>query len=426
LAQKARGFESHSLRHLTWDFLIARRFVSIDLGAIDYKLTTVSGVRGTKAEIAPGVWRLRVYAGRRPNGTPIQISKMVHASERKPGAGARLADRDLAKLVSDVATGKVSAGKETVETLLDLWLDHCESIGHSPTTMRKYHQLADAVVRPELGKVRLSKLTARQLDTLYSKLTARGNKPLTVRRLHTVISAMLAQGERWSMVDDNVARKASPPPVHAEQIKAPDVAQVQALIAEAEKIEPMLAALLFIGALTGARRGELCALRWSDVDWQNGVLAIERSVYETKGGGWGEKPTKTHQVRRVGVDEVALEVLRRHRAQVDKLAGDLHLKVPPDAFIFSRSPVGSEPVRPDVVSKFVPRVAKAAGVDTHLHALRHFSATQLIAGGHDVRTVAGRLGHADAAVTLRVYSHVLPERDREAAAALGRTLALPK
>ncbi len=383
-------------------------------------------MHGSKTEVAPGVWKLRVYAGRRPNGTPIQISKTVHAPEPKTGAGARLADRELAKLVAEVSLGKVSAGRETVGTLLDLWLNHCESIGHSPTTMRKYHQLADAVVRPELGKVRLSKLTARQLDNLYSKLTARGNKPLTVRRLHTVISAMLAQGERWDMVDYNVARKASPPPVHAQQIKAPSVEQVRAIITEAEKVEPMLAAMLFIGALTGARRGELCALRWSDLDWQAGVLTIERSVYDTNGSGWGEKPTKTHQVRRVGLDEVALEVLRGHRAQVDQLARDLGLKVPPNAFIFSRSPVGSEPVRPDVVTKFVPRIAKAAGVDTHLHALRHFSATQLIAGGHDVRTVAGRLGHADAAVTLRVYSHVLPERDREAAAALGRTLALPK
>jgi hypothetical protein len=106
----------------------------------------VSGVRGTKTAIAPGVWRLRVYAVCRSNGTPIQISKTVHASERKPGAGTRLADRELAKLVSDVATGKVVAGKETLGTLLDLWLDHCESIGHSPTTMRKYHQLADAGV----------------------------------------------------------------------------------------------------------------------------------------------------------------------------------------------------------------------------------------------------------------------------------------
>ncbi|MGH9919557.1 MAG: tyrosine-type recombinase/integrase [Nitrososphaerales archaeon] len=72
-----------------------------------------------------------------------------------------------------------------------------------------------------------------------------------------------------------------------------------------------------------------------------------------------------------------------------------------------------------------PGVRIRIGLKTHLHALRlrHFSAPELIAGGHDVRTVAGRLGHADASITLRVYSHVLPERDRQAAAALGRALA---
>ncbi len=382
-------------------------------------------MRGSKSEIAPGVWKLRVYAGRRPNGTPIQVTKTVHAPERKAGAGSRLADSELAKMVASVSAGRVTAGTETVGNLLDLWLNHCESIGHSPTTMRKYRQIAEAVIRPELGKVRLAKLSTRDLDTLYAKLTARGNKPLTVRRLHTIIGAMLSQGERWNMVDRNVSRKASPPPVHTEQVKTPDIEEVRALITEAEKVEPVLAALLFIGALTGARRGELCALRWSDVDWEARLLTIERSVYEIKGGGWAEKPTKTHQARRVGLDDVAIEVLRRHRATVDKLASELDLRIPRDSFLFSRSPVGSEPIRPDIVSKFVPRIAKAAGVNTHLHALRHFSATQLIAGGHDVRTVAGRLGHADASITLRVYSHVLPERDREAAAALGRALALP-
>jgi len=74
-------------------------------------LTTTCGVAGSKTEIAPGVWRLRPYAGRRANGTPIQISKMVHAPKRKPGAGARLADRELAKLVSEVGAGKISVGR---------------------------------------------------------------------------------------------------------------------------------------------------------------------------------------------------------------------------------------------------------------------------------------------------------------------------
>jgi len=117
--------------------------------------------------------------------------------------------------------------------------------------------------------------------------------------------------------------------------------------------------------------------------------------------------------------------LRRHRDQVAALALELGVTVADDAFIFSRSPAGAEPIRPDVVTGFTRRVAKAAGVDTHLHALRHFSATQAIAAGFDAVTVGARLGHADPAITLRVYSHALEQRDRDVAASLGRTLALP-
>jgi len=109
---------------------------------------------------------------------------------------------------------------------------------------------------------------------------------------------------------------------------------------------------------------------------------------------------------------------------VKALASELDLKVPPNGFVFSRSPVGAEPIRPDIVTKFTKRVATAAGVDTHLHALRHFSATQAIAAGFDPTTVAGRLGHRDSSITLRVYSHALEGRDSDLAAALGKTLAL--
>jgi integrase len=236
---------------------------------------------------------------------------------------------------------------------------------------------------------------------------------------------MLAQGERWNLIPNNVARKARPPAVHTEQISAPDAEQVRAILTEAEKVEPMLAALLALAAVTGARRGELCALRWTDVDWQAVTLTIARSIYETKGGGWGEKPTKTHQARRVGLDDFGLTVLRRHHAEVHKLATDLRLDIPGNAFMFSRSPQGTEPIHPDVVTKFAARASKAAGVDTHMHALRHFTATQAIGAGYDARTVASRLGHADPSITLRVYSHAIEQRDHELAATLGSTLAPP-
>lgn len=315
--------------------------------------------------------------------------------------------------------------------------------------MRKYRDIADRVVVPELGQVKLRALTSRQLDFLYAKLTARGNKPTTVRRVHALIAAALHQGERWDLVDRNVSKRATPPQVHAAQVEAPSAAEVQAIITEAEKVEPMMATLLLLAALSGGRRGELCAVRWSDLNIKSGTLTIARSVYETEGGGWSEKSTKTHQARTIGLDDLGREALRRHREAVDALADNLGLTVPPDAFMFSRSPVGSEPIRPDVVTKtFIalcrrlekPALEKLgktnpkatrAGLsaadrwDHHFHGLRHFSASQAIAAGFDPVTVGRRLGHADPSITLRVYSHVHEQRDRELATALGKTLALP-
>jgi integrase len=327
-------------------------------------------------------------------------------------------------MVAEVSKGHAATGAETVGQLLDLYLEHAESVGRSPTTLREYRRLADKVLRPELGRLKLAKLTARDLDRLYLKLTTRGLKPTSVRRVHALIGASLHQGEKWDLVDRNVSLRASPPEVRPATVTAPDPVEVQRIVNVAEDLEPALAALLVMAALTGARRGELCGLKWSDVDWSSRVLAIERSVYETKGGGWAIKSTKTHQHRRIGLDDVSLAILRRHRESVETLAGHLGLEVRADAFMFSRSPVGLEPIRPDVVTKFTLRVAKKAGVDTHLHALRHFSATQAIAAGFDAVTVGARLGHADPSITLRVYAHAVEQRDRDLAASLGRTLAL--
>lgn len=380
-------------------------------------------MKGTKTEVRPGVWRLRVFVGRRPNGSPIQVTKTVDVGDGKPGSGSRMADRELAKMVAAAHAGNLSGGVDTVDSMLDSWLRHCESIGRSPTTVAKYRQIADAVVRPQLGKIRLTKLTAGDLNRLYAKLTAKGNKATTVRRVHALIGAMLHHAELEDLVDRNVARRARPPVVRAAHVQAPTPEEVQAILSAAEKIEPMLATLLSLAALTGARRGELCGLRWTDINFASRTLSIERSVYEVEGGGWAVKSTKTHQGRKIGLDSLGLEVLRRHRVSVEHLADELDLEVLPEAFLFSRSPVGSEPVLPNVVTKFTTKMAKQVGVSTHLHAFRHFSATQAIAAGFDPVTVAGRLGHRDSSITLRVYSHALEARDRDLADALGRVLS---
>ncbi|MGH9087446.1 MAG: hypothetical protein ACRDYZ_04955, partial [Acidimicrobiales bacterium] len=112
-------------------------------------------MRGTKTEVRPGVWRLRVYAGRRPNGSPIQITKTITTPEAakgtaKAGDGTRLADRELAQMVTKATKGEMVTGTETLDQLLDLWLAHIESIGRSPTTLHEYRRIADKTVRPAL------------------------------------------------------------------------------------------------------------------------------------------------------------------------------------------------------------------------------------------------------------------------------------
>jgi hypothetical protein len=118
-------------------------------------------VNGTKTEISPGVWRLRVYVGRNAQNNPVQRSKTVRVGGKtpKPGAGVRLADRELAKMVAEAGRGNTATGTETVADLLDQFLTHAEAQGRSPNTLRGYRQITKTVVRPELGRIKLQAAT---------------------------------------------------------------------------------------------------------------------------------------------------------------------------------------------------------------------------------------------------------------------------
>jgi integrase len=186
----------------------------------------------------------------------------------------------------------------------------------------------------------------------------------------------------------------------------------------------VLATAIALGAVTGARRGELCALRWCDVDFARCMLTIARSltVIDTKPI---EGPTKTHQRREVAIDPALEALLVARRRQQEGLARLVGVEPHEAAYVLSRSPEGATPCLPDGLSAGYARLAKRLGMVTHFHELRHFAATTAIAGGSDVRTVAGRLGHADPALTLRVYAHALEERDRDLANMLGRSVLGP-
>jgi len=201
---------------------------------------------------------------------------------------------------------------------------------------------------------------------------------------------------------------------------------VARLVVLAERAAPTFAAVLRVGAATGARRGELCALRWSDIDLESKTLTIERGVIMVR-GGVVERPTKTHNRRAIALDDGTVAVLSVHRDCERKVAAECGVVLAADAFVFSRRLGGTHPLRPDNCTTTFERLRNRAGLSgfSFKDATRHLAATRLIGAGVDVRTVAGRLGHARASTTLDIYSHFLPERDREAAEILGALLDRP-
>ena len=176
-----------------------------------------------------------------------------------------------------------------------------------------------------------------------------------------------------------------------------------------------------LSAATGARRSELLALRWDDLDLVRGVVTISRGVVNGP-DGLVEKDTKTHQARRVTLDSATLAVLAAHREAAVQRARMAQVAPLSGALLFSRDGLGEEPWYPDSITRRFHRLCGAGLEGVRLHDLRHYVATQLLAAGVDVRTVAGRLGHRNAATTLNVYAHFLPEADRRAADVLADLL----
>ena len=151
-------------------------------------------------------------------------------------------------------------------------------------------------------------------------------------------------------------------------------------------------------------------------------MVIRRSVASVPAGTF-VKDTKTHSARRLAVDPETIDALHSRRVRADALAVMCRCAVASEAYVFSSSPDGSAPLHPDTVTGGFQRLCRRLGLGgIRLHDLRHLHATQLLAAGVPVRTVSGRLGHANPATTLNVYAHFLDASDRQAAGVIGDLL----
>lgn len=380
---------------------------------------------GSMRRRGPSAWEVRVYAGRDP-----LTDKKRYRSETVHG-GKRDAQRVLTRLQAEVDGGKHAGPDGTVAQLVERWRA-VSAPRESPTTWAAYDCYLRNQILPALGAWPVRRVKAADLDAFYSRMLASGRadgsgglSENTVNKLHAILSDAFGQAVRWGWLSSSPTVNASPPAARRASIEPPDTEQVRRLLEAVVGADGDHDVYLAVASDTGARRGEVCGLQWHDIDWSAGTLRIERAVVlEGKGRRTLTRTTKTDKVRTVALAVGTSVTLQTHRRGAAARALACGVPLPAAAYIFSPDPDGERPWRPDSVSQWFSRHRARVGLESvRLHDLRHYVATVLLRNGVDIRTVAGRLGHAKASTTLDIYAAFVPQADREAADLLGSLLA---
>lgn len=237
---------------------------------------------------------------------------------------------------------------------------------------------------------------------------------------HRVVHRMLGHAATWGVVATNVAALVCPPPLPESEITILTEQQIGAMLRHlvGRTLRPIVSFLLG----TGARRGEALALRWKDVDLDNGVVRIERSLEQTKAGLRFKSPKTKHGRRNVSISPWLVAELRAQRVRQQERRLSLGQgKAAPDDLVFARW--DGEIRSPHWLTQKFAQATAALKIDCTLHGLRHTHVSQLIAAGLDVLTVSRRIGHASPAITLDVYGHMFRNTDARAAEILEAAFA---
>jgi integrase len=338
----------------------------------------------------------------------------------------RQAEAELVRLQAVADRGEyVDPSKETFNAFLDRWEPWAKT-QVSAKSFERYCELAAHHIRPHLGAVRVQKLRTVHFAELYGRLQAAkpegaGLAPRTVGHVHRLLHRILSCAVKWGVIATNPVAVAEPPRVERREIEILPPEQIKALLSTLRG--NALYPVAVTGIATGLRRGEMAALRWSDVDVDSGKIRVERSLEQTNAGLAFKAPKTKAGRRSVSIPPSVVAELRDHwrQQQEQRLALGMG-RAGPDDLVFAR--VDGSPWPPDsLTTAWQKTIARLQLPKVTLHALRHTHVSQLIAAGLDVVTVSRRIGHSNPTVTLGVYAHLFGNTDEKAAAAVEMALS---
>lgn len=363
---------------------------------------------GTIRKRADGRWEGKYTLGYDPK-TGKLIRKSVYGKTQKE---VRLA---LSKIVSEMDSGTYAEpSKMKVSQWLDEWLASY-TMNIKPATRSAYEEHIRVHIKPSLGDIPLKQLSTRDIQQLYTNLLKeRELSPKTVRNIHGVLHRTLEQAKLLGCIRVNSTDAAVTPRVEKKQVETLD----------AEDIGKFLAAIrgtkyeypLFVAVFTGLRQGELLGLTWDCVDFENGLLLINKQHNRVKGDTEFRFASLKNDKARVltAADEV-MEVLKLQKERQTAWAaalGDGWSN--PDHLVFTTE-FGRYINNKILYQNFKRIMRKLGKPDLRFHDLRHTYAVNSLRAGDDIKTVQENLGHATASFTLATYAHATPGMKRESA-----------
>ena len=343
-----------------------------------------------------------------------EVAKEAAEFERACGAGEienrkQRKEREAAEAAAEAAE---RAKLKTVRQYVDGVFMPTKEITFSENARSSYRMFLDKHILPVLGDTVLTDVSAAMVTKLLLDFRKAGYAHATAVKLYNILNGIFEMAFLDDSIPTNPMLKVKRPaprkdePMKAESDKAltaKELAQVLVCVAQ----EPLKwQVYINLAADTGARRGELCGLQWTDIDWKSGTVTIRRNLQYTSTKGVYETSPKNGKIRVVDVGEDVLALLRQ--LQQEQAASCISKWV----FTQDGSP---EPMFPQTPTRYFKKFGERYGVkDFHPHKLRHTSASVTLTNGGDVVSVSERLGHSDTAVTLRMYAHANMESVRKA------------
>ncbi len=306
--------------------------------------------------------------------------------------------------------------KETLGIWLGTWIETYAQFSVKPYTMDAYERVCRNYLVPVLGAIRLSALTAPQIQRFYNSLLMdKKLSPKTIRNIHGVLHRALDQAMKLGMIRNNPTELCDLPKARRKEIKPMDAEKIEAFLKaiKGNKYELLYQITLF----TGMRQGEVLGLTWDCVDFTHSTLYVNKQLQKTKkvGGDYALVSTKNSRARVISTASSVMTLLKRQRslqAQAQLLAGsEWDNKW---GLVFTNE-LGGHLTHFTVYKHFKEAVTSIGLEEERFHDLRHSYAVAAIESGDDIKTVQSNLGHASASFTLDVYGHVSQKMRQQSA-----------